>query len=98
MDYEGKRAWNSQNRNKLLMDFKKRIGYKVKDCNIATETVILYVDELDANSMPSDININIQERVAVHYYGYDDWVAYAITDIEQKWLLATAILHNGRLI
>ncbi|MCY9806097.1 hypothetical protein OXT66_00870 [Lentilactobacillus senioris] len=98
MNNEMKQAWNEQSRSKLLAKFQNEAGISVSNEEIAAESEMMYKSELDDNLLPKNTKANLPEQIMVNYYGYNDWVAYVITDMSQDWLLAVGLLYRGKLV
>lgn len=65
----------------------------------ATESVLLFRDELDANLLPDFFDeIYKEKEVLVHYFAIDEYITYIITDIDdQEWELL-GVLEGPKLI
>ena len=65
----------------------------------ATESILLFRDELDANLLP-DISdkLCIENEVLVHYFAIEEYIAYIITDVEdQKWRIL-GVIEGPKLV
>jgi len=65
----------------------------------ATESVLLFRDELDANLLPDFFDeIFTEKEILAHYFAVDEYIAYIITDTDnQKWKLL-GVIEGSKLV
>ena len=74
-------------------------GCTTNSADYATESILLFRDELDANLLPDFFDeIYTEKEVLVHYFAIDEYITYIITDIDdQEWELL-GVLEGPKLI
>ena len=77
----------------------KHFGCSTKSADYATESILLFRDELDVNLLPDFFDeIYTEKEVLVHYFAIDEYITYIITDIDdQEWELL-GVLEGPKLI
>ena len=83
-----------------LMDLMhKHFGCSTNSDDYATESILLFRDELDVNLLPDFFDeIYTEKEVLVHYFAIDEYITYIITDIDdQEWELL-GVLEGPKLI
>ena len=83
-----------------VMDLMHRhFGCSTNSADYATESILLFRDELDRNLLPDFFDeINTEKEVLVHYFAVDEYIVYIITDVDyQKWKLLGVIEGNKLL-
>ena len=71
-------------------------GCSTNSADYATESILLFRNELDRNLLPDFFDeINIEKEVLVHYYAVDEYVVYIITDATNiEWKLLGVLKDN----
>jgi len=85
---------------KHVMDLMHRqYGCSTNRTDYATESVLLFRDELDVNLLPDVFDeILTEKEILVHYFAIDEYITYIITDIDdQEWELL-GVLEGPKLI
>lgn len=77
----------------------KHFGCSTKSADYATESVLLFRDELDVNLLPDFFDeIYTEKEVLVHYFAVEEYIAYIITDVEdQKWRIL-GVIEGPKLV
>lgn len=88
-------TWNFKVVKKLLYEFGIIVDKKLTLADVATESEVLWTDELSTEMF---MDHNLPNIVVVHYFSYGNWILYVVTDEEQRFLLTTGIIKDGRFI
>ncbi|SFF04351.1 hypothetical protein [Trichococcus pasteurii] len=80
-----------------VMDLMHRdFGCSKNSADYATESILLFRNELDRNLLPDFFDeINLEKEVLVHYYAVDEYIVYIITDAtNSEWKLLGVLKDN----
>ena len=77
----------------------KHFGCSTNSDDYATESILLFRDELDVNLLPDFFDeIYTEKEVLVHYFAIDEYITYIITDIDdQEWKLL-GVIEGPKLV
>ena len=83
-----------------VMDLMHRdFGCSTNSADYATESILLFRNELDTNLLPNFFDeINTEKEVLVHYYGIDEYIVYIITDATNREWKLLGVLKDNKLI
>mgnify|MGYP003553993685 FL=1 len=81
-----------------VMDLMHRdFGCSTNSADYATESILLFRNELDTNLLPNFFDeINIEKEVLVHYYA-DEYIVYIITDATNREWKLLGVLKDNKL-
>lgn len=73
-------------------------GCSTNSADYATESILLFRNELDRNLLPDFFDeINIEKEVLVHYYAVDEYIVYIITDATNREWKLLGVLKDNKL-
>ena len=83
-----------------VMDLMHRdFGCSTNSADYATESILLFRNELDRNLLPDFFDeINIEKEVLVDYYAVDEYIVYIITDATNREWKLLGVLKDNKLI
>ena len=83
-----------------VMDLKhNHFGCTTNSADYATESILLFRDELDANLLPDIFDkLCIENEVLVHYFSVGIYVVYIITDVCDLKCKLLGVLQGHKLI
>ena len=83
-----------------VMDLMHRdFGCSTNSADYATESILLFRNELDRNLLPDFFDeINLEKEVLVHYYAVDEYIVYIITDATNREWKLLGVLKDNKLI
>ena len=83
-----------------VMDLMHRdFGCSTNSIDYATESVLLFRDELDLNLLPDFFDeIYIEKEILVHYFAVDEYIAYIITDADDRDWKILGVLNGIKLV
>ena len=74
-------------------------GCSTNSADYATESILLFRNELDRNLLPNFFDeINTEKEVLVHYYAIDKYIVYIITDATNREWKLLGVLKDNKLI
>ena len=74
-------------------------GCSTNSADYATESILLFRNELDTNLLPNFFDeINTEKEVLVHYYAIDKYIVYIITDATNREWKLLGVLKDNKLI
>ena len=77
----------------------KHFGCSTNSDDYATESILLFRDELDVNLLPDFFDeIYTEKEVLVHYYAVDEYITYIITAIDDQVWVLLGVLEGPKLI
>ena len=82
-----------------VMDLMHRdFGCSTNSADYATESILLFRNELDRNLLPDFFDeINIEKKVLVDYYAVDEYIVYIITDATNREWKLLGVLKDNKL-
>ena len=82
-----------------VMDLMHRdFGCSTNSADYATESILLFRNELDRNLLPDFFDeINIEKEVLVDYYAVDEYIVYIITDATNREWKLLGVLKDNKL-
>ena len=82
-----------------VMDLMYRdFGCSTNSADYATESILLFRNELDRNLLPDFFDeINIEKEVLVDYYAVDEYIVYIITDATNREWKLLGVLKDNKL-
>ncbi|MCY9806096.1 hypothetical protein OXT66_00865 [Lentilactobacillus senioris] len=89
--------WNFKAVRVLLQILGNLVSKQLSLANVDTKSSLLWSDELNSNLLTISTN-DLPSWVIVHYFSYEDWTIYAITDEELRFILTGGTLHKGKLV
>ena len=73
-------------------------GCSTNSADYATESILLFRNELDRNLLPDFFDeINIEKEVLVDYYAVDEYIVYIITDATNREWKLLGVLKDNKL-
>ena len=73
-------------------------GCSTNSADYATESILLFRNELDRNLLPNFFDeINTEKEVLVHYYAIDKYIVYIITDATNREWKLLGVLKDNKL-
>ncbi|WEE36053.1 hypothetical protein [Lactiplantibacillus paraplantarum] len=76
----------------------EEINRKLKMRDSSIETVKLDRSEIDLRMISKEVQSELPLWVLVHEYGINNFVAYAVSDVEQHFLFGMGILKDGKVV
>ncbi|CZQ89019.1 Hypothetical protein Tpal_1081 [Trichococcus palustris] len=83
-----------------IMDLMHRhFDCSTNSADYATESILLFRDELDADLLPDFFDeIYTEKEILVHYFAVDEYIAYIITDADDREWKLLGVLNGTNLV
>ena len=73
-------------------------GCSTNSADYATESILLFRNELDRNLLPDFFDeINLEKEALLHYYAVDEYIVYIITDATNREWKLLGVLKDNKL-